>query len=92
MDDMARVRVVARGQVQGVGYRVFARRYARTLGVVGYARNLDDVSVTVVAEAARDTLEQFLPALRRGSPSGRVDSISVSWETATGEYSTFSIR
>jgi acylphosphatase len=80
------------GEVQGVGYRAFVRRYARTLGVLGYARNLHDGSVEVVAEGPRQMLESFLEILRRGSPSGHVDRVESLWETATGEYSTFLIQ
>lgn len=90
--DTVRLRAYARGEVQGVGYRAFARRYARTLGVQGYARNLVDGSVEVIAEGARPALETFLDALRRGSPSGYVDTIEIFWEEATGEYSAFMIR
>lgn len=90
--DILRVRVMARGFVQGVGYRAFVRRYARTLGVTGYARNLGDGSVEVVGEGPRDALDPFLAAVRRGSPSGRVDAVEVTWEPATDEYSAFMIR
>ena len=38
-----------RGRVQGVGYRYFAQRAAVSLGLTGYARNLDDGRVEVYA-------------------------------------------
>lgn len=90
--DNVRMHVRVRGNVQGVGYRAFARRYARLLGVAGYARNVSDGSVEVVAEGPRHVLEQFYPALQRGSPSGWVDEISLSWEAATGEFTGFAVR
>ncbi len=89
---VTRVHVYVRGEVQGVGYRAFARRYARALDVQGYAHNLDDGSVEVIAEGSQRSLESFLDALKRGSPHGRVDTVEVHWEAATGEYSTFMIR
>lgn len=90
--DTVRLRAFAHGEVQGVGYRVFARRFAHTLDLRGYARNLSSGSVEVVAEGPRDALESFLNALRRGPPFGRVDAIEAHWETATHEFTTFSIR
>lgn len=87
-----RLRVSVRGVVQGVGYRAFAQRHARTLGIRGYARNMDDGSVEVIAEGPRATLESLLDALRRGAPYSRVDTTEVHWEAATGEYTTFLIR
>ena len=87
-----RFRVRARGVVQGVGFRDFVRRHARTLGVTGFARNLQDGSVEVVAEGQLDAVAAFLNVVKRGSPSGRVDSIEIAWEAVTGEYTTFLIR
>jgi acylphosphatase len=87
-----RLRVRLTGEVQGVGYRAFARHYARTHGVTGYARNLADGSVEVVAEGPRATLEQMLPKLRQGPPFARVDVMTSIWEQATGDFAGFSVR
>ena len=56
------------GRVQGVGYRYFALRTAMQLGVGGFARNLDDGSVEVLAEGSPESLTRFEEALRRGLP------------------------
>ncbi|HOV02726.1 MAG TPA: acylphosphatase, partial [Dermatophilaceae bacterium] len=45
-----RVTVFVRGHVQGVGFRWWARARALELGLVGYARNLDDGRVEVLAQ------------------------------------------
>ena len=50
-DGAARRRV--RGRVQGVGFRFFAERAARELGVRGWVRNLPDGSVETVVEGER---------------------------------------
>ncbi|HEX9036307.1 MAG TPA: acylphosphatase [Ktedonobacterales bacterium] len=89
---MFRLRVSVRGMVQGVGYRAFVRRYARQLGITGFARNLGDGSVEVVAEGPAPQMDTFLSAVKRGSPSGYVDSVDVHRETATGEFTAFQIR
>lgn len=48
---MAQVCTIAwvHGSVQGVGFRYTTQHEAQRLGLVGYARNLDDGSVEVVA-------------------------------------------
>lgn len=92
--DHATYRMTARlsGDVQGVGYRAYARRRAQALGLRGYARNLLDGSVEVVAEGSRDALEQFFVILRRGPSSADVTDAQAVWGEPTGEYTTFSIR
>lgn len=59
-------RLYVSGTVQGVGYRAFARRSAREHGISGYAHNLPDGRVEVLACGAPAALEAFVTALRTG--------------------------
>jgi acylphosphatase len=86
------MRASVSGVVQGVGFRMWAQRRARALGLTGYARNLEDGSVEVVGEGPRETLERFLVILRRGPESAAVRSVQVLWETCAGESDRFEIR
>ena len=72
---MARLAVV-RGRVQGVGYRFFAMRAARELGVNGWVRNLPDGSVETLAEGDDAAMEQYLSRLRSGPLASRVDEVA----------------
>jgi acylphosphatase len=59
--------------VQGVGFRWFVARHARALGLTGYARNLPDGCVEVVASGAdRSALSRLEEMLRSGPASARV--------------------
>jgi acylphosphatase len=69
------MRFVVRGRVQGVGYRYFALREAEALGVAGFARNLADGSVEVVAEADPALLRDLEARLREGPSFAEVASI-----------------
>lgn len=80
------------GQVQGVGFRMWAQRRARALRLTGYARNLDDGSVEVVGVGSRALLEQFLAVLRRGPESADVRSVQVRWDPCAGDSDRFEIR
>lgn len=62
----AAYRYLVSGQVQGVGYRYFAMRAAEALGVTGFARNLADGRVEVVAEGPEEVLAEFEDKLREG--------------------------
>ena len=72
------------GRVQGVGYRAFAQRKARELGLTGYAENLPDGRVEVVAEGEEDDLKRFLEFLRQGPRLAEVTSIDVTWSEPVG--------
>jgi acylphosphatase len=69
------IRFRVTGRVQGVGYRYFALTEAHALGVSGYARNLADGSVEVVAEAAAAVLVRFEERLRQGPAFSRVEVV-----------------
>lgn len=70
-----RKRFLVSGRVQGVGYRNFARHYARKIGLTGYAANLPDGSVEVEADGTEAALRQFEVMLRRGPPLARVAQV-----------------
>lgn len=63
------------GRVQGVGFRYFTLRTARSLGVVGRVANRPDGSVEVRAVADGATLTRFKEELRRGPVGSRVAGI-----------------
>jgi len=68
-------RYVVSGRVQGVGYRYFVLRQADVLGVSGYARNLADGAVEVVAEGTEAVLADFEARLREGPSFAEVTGL-----------------
>ena len=84
--DEGPVRVTAwvRGRVQGVGFRWWTRARALELGLVGWALNLDDGRVEVVAEGPRDACEALVAALGGPGTPGRVDLVTSRWSPARG--------
>lgn len=89
---MKRLEAVARGYVQGVGYRAYVRREARALGVTGWARNEADGSVRVVAEGAESRLLSLLRLLERGPSEAEVSHVEAIWSGGTGEFRGFEVR
>ena len=87
----APVRLTAwvRGRVQGVGFRWWVRSRARELGLVGWAANLDDGRVEVVAEGDRERCDQLLETLRHGRSPGHVTVVTERWSEARGEVTQF---
>ncbi len=88
----ARLDAIVRGRVQGVGFRYFALREARSLGLSGWVANESDGSVHVVAEGPRDALEALVPRLEAGPPAGWVDGVTTRWEPARGIGGGFRIE
>lgn len=72
-----RVRIRARGRVQGVGFRASARAEGRALGVDVEARNLEDGSVLIEAAGPDDAMEQFVAWASAGPPAASVTAFEV---------------
>ncbi|MGA5563009.1 acylphosphatase [Streptomyces platensis] len=93
MNEAVRVTVWVRGQVQGVGFRWFTRANALRIGeLAGFAVNLGDGRVQVVAEGPKEHCDQLLDWLRTGDTPGRVDGVTEIWDTPRGGYNGFEIR
>ncbi len=93
MTDLASVRVVVYGYVQGVFFRAFASRQATKLGLSGYVRNLPTgEAVEVRVEGERKQLEKLIGSLEVGPPTARVEKVITNWSKYTGSYSGFSMR
>jgi acylphosphatase len=78
--------------VQGVNFRAHTQQQARQLGLSGYALNLRDGGVEVVAEGEQSALETLLRWLHRGPPAASVGSVNSCWGAATGEFRNFEVR
>jgi acylphosphatase len=87
---MERITAVAKGRVQGVGYRCFVAECAHATGVHGSVQNLPDGTVKIIAESSPAALEDFLHLARaRNNPVIRVEEIAVKKGAATGEFRGF---
>ena len=70
-------RAVVSGTVQGVGYRAFARRAAEELGLGGYAHNLPDGRVEVLACGNAEALDALILRLNQGPRWSKVTAVVV---------------
>lgn len=72
---MAAARFIVSGRVQGVWFRASARDQAVPLGLRGYARNLPDGNVEVLAVGDEAAIDELAAWLRQGPPRARVDDL-----------------
>ena len=72
---MAATRFFVSGKVQGVWFRAFTVGHAQSLGLTGYARNLPDGRVEVLAMGEAVAIDALARFLHEGPPRARVDRV-----------------
>ncbi len=72
---MTAVHAFVTGRVQGVGFRQSTRHRARSLGLIGWVRNLRDGRVEVWAQGPASDVEALVDWLWQGPPAARVRGV-----------------
>ena len=89
---MKRVRVYVSGRVQGVFFRAETQRAATNYNLTGWVRNLADGRVEALLEGEGKSVDKMLEWCRKGPPAARVENVSVTEESYTGEFNNFTIK
>ena len=89
---MIQLHLIVSGKVQGVGFRYFSQMKAVQYGVTGWAKNLSNDSVEIVALGTRDQLEPFIEDLRIGNPFSIIDNIEITENEKTEDFRSFTIK
>ena len=63
------------GRVQGVWFRESTRREATGLGITGYAKNMADGTVQVLACGEPEVMDQLAEWLKQGPPMAQVTNV-----------------
>jgi acylphosphatase len=92
MSDIVHLNALVHGRVQGVYYRAFASRLAKSLSVKGYVRNTSAGDVEVEAEGPKDKIEELLRQLKIGPQDAIIEKIDMKWSDPTGKYTSFDVR
>lgn len=87
-----KVRVIIRGRVQGVFFRMETQQAARRIGVNGWVRNRRDGSVEAVFEGDAEKSEEMLAWCRKGPPLARVDDVEVQEFDDQAMFTDFTVR
>ncbi|HJV99693.1 MAG TPA: acylphosphatase [Arthrobacter sp.] len=78
--------------VQGVGFRFWTMGKAEELGLSGVVKNLDDGSVSVVAEGPQARVQELLDWLKSDNTPGRVERVEETLSGAEGAFRGFRAR
>ena len=88
---MDEVRIKIHGQVHVVGFRYYTTLQARDLNLTGYARNLPDESVEIVAQGTKENLEQLVDWAKTGPRHSRIEKVVAQFSNSETKYTDFQI-
>ena len=89
---MKRAHLIVHGSVQGVFFRANARRKAIELGLKGYAKNMADGSVEIVAEGSKEKLNELIEFCRKNPGKSSVIKVDIKFENFKNEFNAFEIK
>ena len=87
---MVRTHVIFSGTVQGVGFRFTTQRFASTLRLTGWVKNLPDGQVELVCEGSREQVENLLYKLDKHFAK-HITHKDIDWLTARKSFTDFDI-
>jgi acylphosphatase len=74
---LAKMRIIAEGVLQGVGYRAIVKQAARFLGIQGLVRNLEDGRVEIFCQGSKNRIKKFLEIINIKGKHGDIMNIDV---------------
>lgn len=83
------MKAVVKGLVQGVYFRATVHSHAVNCHVCGFARNLPDGDVEILAQGSKEDLEAFIARIKNEPGRARIDSFSVTFQEPEKKYSGF---
>ena len=89
---MKKTIAIAKGKVQGVGFRMYTQNKAEELGVVGFVQNLDDGTVKIVAAGEDNKVDALIDWAKSGSPAAEVDNLQIEVMKYQSGFDSFDIR
>ncbi|KAF2445913.1 Acylphosphatase [Karstenula rhodostoma CBS 690.94] len=63
------------GEVQGVNFRSFTTKQAKSLGVTGFVTNASDGTVQGEAQGSSDAIKEFVQHLNKGPSAASVSGV-----------------
>ena len=90
MKEMRLIRI--HGKVQGVGYRFFATRVARRLGLKGWIQNMRDGTVEAAVEGEKESIDDWLEELKEGPRYAEVTHIDQETKEFSGRLPDFDVK
>ncbi|KAF5083772.1 Acylphosphatase [anaerobic digester metagenome] len=91
MNMIRRVKIIAGGDVQAVGYREYVRKATFRKKIFGQVQNLESGEVEIIAEGEENDLKSFIENINVSEYPIDVRECNVTWHDAIGDYTKFEI-
>lgn len=88
--ELRHIRII--GKVQGVGYRFFATRVARRLGLKGWIQNNRDATVEAMVEGEKSAIDEWIEELKEGPRYAEVTNIEQETKDFSGKLPDFDVK
>jgi acylphosphatase len=92
MDEILEMQAIVKGNVQGVGFRATVHHIAQKFELKGYAQNLRDGTVEIIAQGKKSDLDRLLHEVEMVFGPGYIVSIDTHYYQPTHQFPNFSIR
>lgn len=86
------IRIIVRGRVQRVGYRISLLRQAQARGVRGWVRNLHDGSVEAVLQGPADAVRSVVEWAWSGPRGASVHDVEEEERKPAERFADFEVR
>jgi len=87
----ARAHILVTGRVQGVFFRDRTQKWASSLNLTGWVKNIRSGQVEALAEGDKEKIEELINKLNEGPPLAHVEKVDVNWEEYKGEFKDFKV-
>jgi acylphosphatase len=83
--------VVISGFVQGIGFRDFVKKHARSLELKGTVKNTSDGKVEAVFVGPKEKIDEMIILCKKGPMLSEVKDLRTQWSETDEEFSSFEI-
>ena len=91
MQSMKTVHLLVSGKVHGVFFRAFTKDNARQLNLKGWARNIANGKVEILASGTIKDLNELIHRVKEGPSACDVTDVSIEWKTHDDSLPVFDI-
>jgi len=84
------VKVIISGRVQGVSFRFFTERNAKSKNIGGYVKNLDNGDVETFFQGPEESVDEMIDLVKEGPPAANVKNVEVE-EKEPQDYNSFEV-